>query len=186
MTKEIESVSEKVSQEEVDLAADTLTGDIRDALLDNIKNMQKPWQQLTENQQKGVAIAVEDMAKNVVRKAVTIIAKQGRTVIQASLEKITIKDGIKAEVALSQFSEHRHALCDSQGKAVLIVVADAEEFTGEREAVEIDKDQGDLEDTVDDTELDEDKPIFDNTDFAETNSERPKRQYTQRLRDQLA
>jgi gas vesicle protein len=161
--QEIPSVSEEVSENEMDIAAETLSGDVRDAILDRIRNLQKPWQQMVEYEQRTLTSDINNVAENLVRKAVNIIGRQGRTVIQATLEKITIKDGIKAEISVSQFSEHRHQLCDSQGKAILIVVADAEEFTGERGPAEIDKDQGEIEDIVN-----EGSPVFDQTSNAQS------------------
>lgn len=112
------------------LAAETLTGDIATFLTDRIKHLPKVWAQMTENEQREVIDSAIMAAGHLVREAVTIIAADGRTTLQANLEKIEVKDGLKAVLALSRHDEHRHEMIDSVGKAVLIVVADAAQYSG--------------------------------------------------------
>ena len=76
--------------------------------------------------------------------AVNIIAGHGRRTIRAVVEQVTFKDGIKAVLSASKFDENRHQLADAAGTAVLIVVADPNEFTGEKAEVEITPDQATL------------------------------------------
>ena len=61
-----------------------------------------------------------------------------------SIEQITIKDGYKAVLTCSKHDNNRHHLADAQGATVLIVVADPDEFTGERAAAPINPDQATL------------------------------------------
>lgn len=130
----------------VELAAETLTGDLRDFILDRLKHEQSkaPWHQRSENDQRDAVHQVEQAVRAAVTRAVEIMAGHGRRTIKATLDQVVIKDGYKATVTMSKFDPNRHHLSDAQGKSVLIVVADPDEFTGERAEVEITPDQATL------------------------------------------
>lgn len=127
----------------IDLAAETMTGDIRDFILDRLKHEQSkaPWHQRSESDQRETVHQVESAVRATVSKAVEIMAGHGRRTIKATIEQITIKDGYKAVLTMSKFDTNRHHLADATGQTVLIVVADPDEFTGERGEVEIVPDQ---------------------------------------------
>lgn len=127
-----------------ELAAATLTGDVRDTVLGWIRNMQKPWQKMSESEQQAVVSSVTANANHLVREAVKIVAGEGRKAMIGTLESVTIKDGIKATLKLSKTAPERHDLIDCQGAQVMLVVAEVEPFQGERAPAEIDPDQADL------------------------------------------
>jgi hypothetical protein len=123
----------------IEIAAETLTGDLRDFILDRLRHEQnkRPWHERSEAEQRDTVHSVESAVQSAVRKAVEIIAAGGLRTIKATIEQVTVKDGIKATLMMSKFDENRHNLVDATGSTVLIVVADPEDFTGERAAVEI-------------------------------------------------
>ncbi len=131
---------------DLDLAADTLTGDIRDLVLDTLRHEQdkRPWHLRSEAQQRETVSRVEQAAHAWVRRAVELIAAGGRRTIRATIEQVVIKDGIKAVLTMSKFDELRHNLVDAQGSSVLVVVAEPEQFEGERDPVAIKPDQPDM------------------------------------------
>jgi hypothetical protein len=130
----------------VDVAAETLTGDLRDFILDRLRHEQskRPWHERGEADQRDTVHQVESAVRSAVRQAVEIIAAGGLKTIKASIEQVTVKDGIKAVLTMSKFDEHRHNLIDATGQTVLIVVADPEDFSGERAPVEIKPDQSEM------------------------------------------
>lgn len=136
---------EQVSVKEVDLASDTLVGDMRDALLDRIRNMKKPWQQMTESEQQDVVLHMSDIAKHLTRRAVELIAQNGRETINATVESVTVKGGLKVVVKAHKTRETVAALSDAEGHPILLVAASSLAFDGERGPAETDPDQGDLE-----------------------------------------
>jgi hypothetical protein len=144
--------ADDVSQEEATLkvARDTLTGDIRDFILDTLRHEQdkRPWDQRSEAEQRGTIALVEAAVLNSVTQAVEIVAAGGRRTIKATLEQVTVKDAIKGVLTLSRHDERRHALMDCVGQAVLVVIADPADYEGERSPVEVKPDQGELVDTV--------------------------------------
>lgn len=120
----------------VRIARTTMTGDLRDCLLDFMKHDKEilPWNMLSEEKQREKIEKVTNAVSMAVEKAVKLIAADARSVIEGKLEKVTVKDGIKAEVSLSKHSEFRHSLMDSQGDIVLMVVANTAAYEGERKA----------------------------------------------------
>lgn len=124
------------------LARETLTGDIRDTILNDMRDRKTgglPWTLRGEADQADIIDRVTRLSESIVARAVGIIAAGGRKTIHAKLNKITIKDGIKAEIELNKTDEQCHTLFDSQGAMVMIVIADPEPFTAERAPVPITK-----------------------------------------------
>lgn len=154
--EQTETNVEPVTDDTEEMAVGTLKGDIRDWLLDRLKQQQKPWEQMSEAEQADLIAQAEMAAGDMVRRAVRMIAAEGRKVIVAQLEQVTVKDGIKAVVTLSKHDACRHDLVDAQGKDVLIVVADAGDYMGAKGEAVPDADSPGLP-------LEDDKPVFDNT-----------------------
>lgn len=126
-----------------DIARETMTGDLRDCLLDFLKHDKNPlpWNMQTEQQQRDAIEKVTKAVSHTVEKAVAIIAADGRAVIKANVDQVTVKDGIKAVLTLSKSDALRHELVDAQGDVVLLVVASKEVYEGERKAARPDPDQ---------------------------------------------
>src|SRR6185369_6099012 len=97
-----------------------------------LKNFKKPYNAMSEQEQAEEIEATKKAADNLVREAVKIIASGGRKSIVGVLESVTIKDQIKAVMIVGKQDEQRHALSDSTGQTVMVIVADADEFGGER------------------------------------------------------
>jgi hypothetical protein len=128
---------------EADITVDTLTGDIRDFLLGHMRDLQKPWQQMSEREQSDKIYAAESAARSMVRKAVNLITAREFDKIHVQVGKFTVKDGeIKAEFTTPATDANlisvRHA-----GLAVL-VLADPTVFEGARSEVKADPDEAEL------------------------------------------
>lgn len=114
----------------VEMAQETMLGDLVNLVIDEMKAAPDVWQKLSERQQDDVIYRARCRCEDAIRQAVHFIYSEGRTVITADLEQLTAKDGIKAVLTLNRHDENRHQLLDSVGKPVLIVVTDASDFTG--------------------------------------------------------
>lgn len=114
------------------LNTDTLFGDLRDAILDRLKAMPKPWTVMSETEQRDMIYGVESATTHLIHAAVNLVAANGHPTIKATFESATVKDGLKAVLQLSRHDPMRHELIDTVGKAVVIVVADAEQFMGQK------------------------------------------------------
>ena len=138
-----------------DIAKKTMTGDLRDAILQLVQSQKKPWAQIGEAEQRGIIANVEQRVGHMVNSVIDIISADGRKTIIGKLDSVTVKDGLKAVVTLSKDSELRHDLVDSQGSLVALVVADREAYTGQKAEAKVDKDQPALKIDKDD------KPVAD-------------------------
>jgi hypothetical protein len=121
------------------MAADTLTGDVRDVILQFIKweTASKPWNQRSEDEQKKTLNRVNNVAENLVRQAVKLIATHGLPAVPGALESVTIKDGVKAALLLSKSDDAWVAAAKHQGGAITLILSSMEQFMGQREEIEI-------------------------------------------------
>lgn len=129
-----------------ELAADTLTGDLRDFILDKLRHEQdkRPWHERSETDQRDTVHQVEVAVRSAVTRAVDIIAGAGHRSITAAVAQVTVKDGIKAVLELSRHDPQRHSLVDACGARVMLVIADPDEFDGERAPVAVKPDQAEM------------------------------------------
>lgn len=128
----------------VDLAADTLRGDVRDSLLAWFKAQPSHWGQMSEAQQRDLAGAADRYAYSMVKQACQIIAGGERPCIVATLVEYKEKDGVEAKLKLPSRGEVVAALHEACGREVLVVTSGSEEFLGEAGEAEIDADQREL------------------------------------------
>lgn len=136
------------------MSSDTLMGDIRDAMLDRLKAMPKPWTVMSEREQRDLIYGVENAAGNLIRQAALLIAANGYPTIQGQVEQSTIKDDIKTIVRVAKSHPDRLALMDAAGHSCILVIADVAQFMGERAPAKPDPEQPDMIETV--TNVDED------------------------------
>ena len=125
------------------MTVETLTGDIRDFLLGHLRDMQKPWAQMSEREQNDKIYAATNSARSTLSAAVNLIAAHGFDKVHVQVGKFTVKDGqIKAEFTTAATDASlisiRHA-----GSAVL-VLADPAVFEGEQGKAEADPDEPSL------------------------------------------
>lgn len=124
------------------LAKETLTGDIAAFLIDRLRQFPKPYQQMSEAEQTEQIEQAKTAAKELVRKAVNIVASGGRRVVQAELGKITINNGLKAEIKANTASADE--LISVQGRPILIVTNGDDEFSGGEDKLKADPDQREM------------------------------------------
>lgn len=128
----------------VELAAETLRGDIRDALLGWFKAQPKSWPFMAEREQRDLADAADRFSGSMIKRACQIIASGERPCIVAKLVEYSEKDGVKARLELPSKGEVVAALHEACGREVLLVTSGAEEYQGEAAPAEIDPDQSKL------------------------------------------
>lgn len=125
----------------VEMASDTLRGDVRDAMLSWFKATPKPWGQMSEREQRDFADTVDRAARSLVKQACQIIAANERPVIVANLVEYKEKEGVEAKLKLASTGANVAALHEACGREVLIVTSGYDEVSGEAGEAEIDADQ---------------------------------------------
>jgi hypothetical protein len=127
-----------------DMALKTLRGDLRDALLEVFKHRPKPWSACSEMEQRDIAGALDDVAEKLINKAARIIASEGGDAVSATLESVTMKDGLKITAKAVFSIDAVDMLAGAQGGEILIVNSDSRRMMRHRAPVKIDKDQSEL------------------------------------------
>lgn len=123
------------------MTADTIGKDLLSALAQEIKLMPDVWPKLNQQRQDEIIERLRKRVETNIRMAVHILASEGRTVVVGELDKVVRKDGIQAMFKINSAAAGRHELFDSEGKACLIVVADAGENLGGMDEVSGEPDQ---------------------------------------------
>jgi hypothetical protein len=142
----MDTTSDTISQadETVTLGIETLRGDIRDRILDNIARQMPCWTKLSEQEQKKFIGRADTIAYDTVREAAQIIAHQGFAHLIVSTGKWTVKDGIKLEVGASSSVDDITKLAEHGAGSAVLVLAEPSVFFGQRADALADKDQPEL------------------------------------------
>jgi hypothetical protein len=133
-----------------DLAAETLSGDLRDVMLTHIRSMQTPWSKMSEQAQADKIYAITNATETIVRRAVAIIAAQGSEPVFGRIAKFTVKDEIKAELVAASSVGNIEKVAENIGQPAIIIFANPDQFIGQKADANPDKDQPDL--PIDDEE----------------------------------
>lgn len=141
---EVEAQAEEIDA--LDLARETLSGDVRDAMLMRIRTLQKPWEQMTEAEQYDCANGIDLAAKALVRGAMRAMLDFDfpRCVVTLGEVKIKGEKGIEAKITTQNCEENRNVLGDYVGQIVLMIMASSDDFMGERSAFVATPDQPEL------------------------------------------
>jgi hypothetical protein len=123
---------------------DTLSGDVRDALLTHLRAIKVPWAMLAEDEQAEHIAAVQKTGEDVVRRVVNLIAGGGMPHVVGTVAKFTVKDNIKVEFAVTSLVSNICALAEHGKAQAVLVLSNASEFIGEHAPAKADPDQPDL------------------------------------------
>lgn len=127
--------------------AATLTGDVRDLLLQRAKFDKNPlpWDARPEAEQIRIVTEITDFATHLVEQVVATVAAEGQKTIGLAIDKVNFEaKAIKVVASADKREPNRHALADAQGQKLFMVIGDADAFKGHRKPVKIAKDQSDL------------------------------------------
>lgn len=106
----IEGFDDSIPEETIAVAVETMSGDIRDFILNQLRYEQdkRPWNQRSEAEQRQTAASVEEAVHEIVRQAVELIAARGLKTIRATLDQVVVKDVIKAVLTIRRSDDQRH------------------------------------------------------------------------------
>lgn len=125
-----------------DKAAGGMAAELIDAALSEVRALQRPWQQMTEDQQDEVLERLTGRVRDAVGDAIRILATRGATGLVCELESITVKKGAKATLAIPK-GELDEELLEAVGQQVILVVG-MPDLSKEIEKPKADPSQGDL------------------------------------------
>lgn len=122
----------------------TLVGDIRDLMLRLYKERAKNWSQLSAGEQRDVVAMTTGVAKTVIRKVVRVVAEEDKVAIHASLKGYSASDGFDIKLKSNADEETALELYRMNGREVILTLADASGYEGQRKDPSIDEDQAPL------------------------------------------
>lgn len=131
----------KAAKDTMGMTASSIGADLLQALVQEVKLLPDVWPKLSQKKQDDVIERLRKRVMHNVQMATHLIASDGRICVQAELEQITVKDGIKGVIIMSKNDPNRHLIMDAQGKTVLLALADAEDHMGDIAAVRGEPDQ---------------------------------------------
>lgn len=142
-----EAITEEIEEAAVELAVNSLSGDLADALYSRVK---RHLGKCSEGDQRRLLMDTRTHAREIIREAVRIVAGYKRRVIPATVKKVDIESGIKTTLTTSRTQQALLDLGMAQGNTVLIVVSNEEQYLGERNKTEdmVDPDQPNLLDDI--------------------------------------
>ncbi|TBY40863.1 hypothetical protein [Rhizobium leguminosarum] len=152
---------ETTEDDALDLAADTLSGDLRDAMLTHVRSMETPWSKMSEHAQSDKIYAISNACERIVRRAVAIVASNGHSPMFGKIAKFTVKDEIKAELVAPSSVGNIEMIAENIGQPAIIIFASPEAFIGQKSEAKADKDQPDLPGTDDEGASDVELPDAD-------------------------
>jgi hypothetical protein len=136
--------------DDLELSTGELVFDVRDFLLDTIKQRPKPWSSTSQAEQRDVAAACEHSATELIRKIVEAVAARGVVPVRVLLTKVTLGDDIVIAGKVKTYSDDEAdkavmILHKAHGKHVMLTVASVEDYRGEGRDAETDVDEPPLD-----------------------------------------
>lgn len=135
----------EVAERPLGIAAENLVHELMAVTLEELKHAQDVWQKLSADEQDAVIARVDKRVRTAAREALEEFSAHGLTRVQASIESITVKDGIKAVLSLSKSDAGRHELIDAQGGKCTVVLAPISAWTDGKHGHKADAPQRELE-----------------------------------------
>lgn len=125
--------------------ADDVGLTILTTIRDELKNQKKPYIDMAEHEQDLLLRRLEVGIRNAVRRGFAVMVAADFPNAIATLDKVAFTPkGVQGTLSLAASSEHRHALSDNTGRAVLVVLATADVYLARMEELRGEKQQKDL------------------------------------------
>lgn len=122
--------------ETIDLARDTMKSQLRDLVLDELIHGRKntlPWNLWSELEQQAMINRVERSVGEAIKKAVVILVSDGNRTVRATIESVTVKDGLKIVANATRNEANLVTIGMNVGDEVLLTVADLSAYEGGQE-----------------------------------------------------
>lgn len=104
----------------VEIAEETLLGDLMKVVLDEIKAAPKAWDQMSEQEQDSMIDRVERRCRSAARTAADLINSNGRTHVRARVDYVKFKDG-EAIAVFKGFGLGFHTIAEASEPVLIIL-----------------------------------------------------------------
>lgn len=142
-----------------DIAADTMTGDVREFFLNWFKASPKAWPQMSEREQEAFRDACARQSEALVRKVTQIVGAQDHLSLEITTRDFNRKgERLEAKITTPYSLANLDALARaSDAGPIVLSVVSLDQYRGERAPARIMKDQPDLMDDVAEGETEADR-----------------------------
>lgn len=123
-------MKEAAKDDSILMTSETIAGDLIGMLVGELRLLPDIWPKIGPDEQDDIIERVRKRVTDNVRKAVELIASNGRITVAGDLKKVTFADKVEAVFSLSKNDPSALELCHAQGLPCLIVVASAGEHMG--------------------------------------------------------
>jgi hypothetical protein len=133
-----------VSPKHLFLVTDKLGSHLLRVLVHELRHQTTPYKDLSEAEQEGRTIYLQDAINQATEDAVKNLVAAGFPCVVATLKKITVEDGVNAVLTFDK--NELHALSDAVGSNVVLCLVDPQTHAASAEDVSalVDKDQSEL------------------------------------------
>lgn len=106
----------------IEVSEKTMLGDLMKCVIEQVKVLPKPWDALSENDQREYLDRVDLQVADAVRQAISIINSQGNISVPAKIESVTFKDGCKVVLkAIGEIAQTIH-LAEAEGQIINVII----------------------------------------------------------------
>ncbi len=131
----------ELKQNVKDTAAEFMLGELINASSKRFKSLAVTYMDMKQHEQETLLRDIADDCRAAVKEAVEIIASDYRVTFRAGVDKVEFKsDGVKSQLVMHN-SQEAHALADTAGNTVMVVIEDASRYLEAGDALEGDPDQ---------------------------------------------
>jgi hypothetical protein len=124
----------------VEVAAQTMLGDLMKMTIDLAKALPTSWQELSESQQDMWINSVEAQCRTAIRHVVQIIASEGCARIPVQIRSCTIKDSVVVQVEMLD-GHQVIEMVSADSKTAILVLANSDNFISDNGKPKAEKDQ---------------------------------------------
>lgn len=127
---------------DLDLPVERMAGELLRALVDEVRTVPAQWSKLSEGQQDGVISRLRNVVKLEAAKACQLIAQGKLDAARVKIEGLTVKDGAKCTLGLT--NEAAHDVIDYVGKPAVLLMTNPDQYFAGGDDVQPDRDQQQL------------------------------------------
>lgn len=131
--------------EAAEIATETLYGDLVRCVLDEVKALPDVWQKLPERKQAEVIDRVVRRMNKAASFAILAARAGDHQHVPGVVEQVVFKDGIKCVLKITPGADGRHELADREGRHVVVLLMEPEDYGAGAPAPEPEPDQRGLE-----------------------------------------
>lgn len=129
---------------EASIEVETLSGDMRDAMLTHVRSMKVPWAMLNEEEQAEKIDAIQRGCQDIVRRACAAISHRGFPHVTVAVGAIKIDKGLEIKLGAAGTVDNITRLANHGKASAILVLAESADFFGERGPAKPDADQPEM------------------------------------------